>query len=268
MKIQAYSRSSPEKRECEDSYALNLHTSVFGVFDGVTPMHEYSDESGHNGAFIAANIFKQHFEGLVNQGDLNNELIRANRKLKQQMVSKAQYDVTQKYRLWSTCAVVVRVAEEDVYYAQVGDCMAIACDDQGNTTLLTTDSVKGIADRARLKWELERQRGINVPDLQHDHEKYAYYRTLANTPEGYSVANGMQDMDRYIATGKVSKNKLKHLLIVSDGMLHSEDNIADMLSTILTNGLAKYAEELEQIELKEGLRPDDKTAILITFHDK
>lgn len=264
MKYQAYSRTSPWKRECEDSYAINTAAATFAVFDGVTPMDRYRDKSGHNGAFIASNLFKRHFEQWSgNQLDLSEEMAAANRKLQEAMQAEEKWDLSVKYQLWSTCGVAAHVAADAIHIVQVGDCMVLAMDKQGSVTFLTPDTVEGITERVMARLKADRRKGLQVPDLSTDRSLHEYLRSFANTPGGYSVANGMDEMRHYIHTCTLDPASIRYLLLVSDGMFHPQDRPEQLLDRLLNEGFEAYTRSLEQFELTGGRRPDDKTAILL-----
>ncbi|CAG7634531.1 protein phosphatase 2C domain-containing protein [Paenibacillus allorhizosphaerae] len=267
MKWQAATRKSFQKREAEDAYVVNERAGVFGVFDGVTPMDDYKDDEGHNGAFIASNLFREHFARLSGPCDAAAELVEANRRLRERMHS-SQLDMTQRHLLWSTCAVVAVVHNNKASYAHVGDCMIIALDNRGNTTVLTKDYVDGVLARAEAKRTLDRKQGVFVPEeayFQEQAHQQAYQRWMANTPEGYAVANGMEEMGQYIQIGTVETAELQSLLLISDGMVYPEGRHEEVIHKVLEIGLEAYMLEMEDWERSHRVRPDDKTAILLSF---
>lgn len=265
LKYTAYSRTSPLKKECEDSYAINTDLQLFGVFDGVTPIDDYKNESGHNGARVASYLFKQYFEQKKEITELKNVFIEANRQLQDEMKANHRWDLDNKHLLWSTCGVALLVTETNVHFAQVGDCMALCSDEYGDVTMLTHDTVKNNYQRAKLRWESDRKKGLPVPPLDTAYQKQAYGRSMANTQNGYSVANGMDEMAHYVATGSIPRKGLKYVLIVSDGMFHPEQKEERVLTNILTDGIAEYAKSLEIYERNNGRHIDDKTGILLEF---
>ncbi|MFD0711585.1 PP2C family serine/threonine-protein phosphatase [Paenibacillus sp. GCM10027626] len=267
MKVYEAARKSFLKKEAEDAHCVNLAAGVFGVFDGVTPLYEYKDEKGHNGAFIASNLFKDHFNALQHPADPAEQLVQANRLLKKAMIA-AEQDLTRKHRLWSTCAAVVAVNGHEAAFAQVGDCMIIARTKAGENVVVTRDSVKGNAERIRKKQAADRARGIFVPDEDYFEvplHRQAYARWMANTPEGYSVANGMDEMADYIQRGVLDVAGLHYLLLISDGMVYPDQSFEAVLEQVLSIGIERYMLEMENWEKAHDVHPDDKTAVLLEF---
>lgn len=267
MNVYQATRKSFQKAEPEDAYVVNELAGVYGVFDGVTPLDVYRDEDGHNGAYIASNLFKRHFGDSSGPVDPGEELIRANRRLKEAMLS-AQIDVTWKQYVWATCAAVVSVREGDVRFAQIGDCMIVARDRDGKTSVLTKDLVQGVPRRAAAKREADRRSGIFVPEESYFADSLhhqSYCRWMANTPEGYGVANGMDEMAGYIQSGVLDADRLRYVLLMSDGMIYPDKGCEAVLDGVLESGLEAYMMAMEDWERRSRVRPDDKTAILLEF---
>jgi serine/threonine protein phosphatase PrpC len=267
MKIQAATRKSFQKKEPEDAYVVNELAGIFGVFDGVTPLDDYRDEDAHNGAYVASNLFRSHFASLTGPVKLEEQLIRANRSLKEKMLS-SQIDISWRQYLWSTCAAVVCVRENRTAFAHVGDCMIITLDKLGKTAVITKDLVKDVPIRAVTKRTEDRHRGIFVPEESYfDSSSHlqAYCRWMANTPEGYSVANGMDEMAQYIQSGFLETASLKYLLLISDGMIYQRSGCDTVLHNVLESGLENYMRNMEDWERENEVWPDDKTAILLEF---
>lgn len=74
MKIQMYQQKSPLKQECEDSFFCNEGLKIYGVCDGATPLVPFQDEEGHNGAYLASNVFASHFTSLKEVTSLQKQL--------------------------------------------------------------------------------------------------------------------------------------------------------------------------------------------------
>ncbi|MDY0393649.1 hypothetical protein RWE15_03325 [Virgibacillus halophilus] len=58
-------------------------------------MDNFKDENGHNGAYLAANLFKDYFESLQRPAFIHEEVIRANNLLKSKM-KHYQIDLSKK----------------------------------------------------------------------------------------------------------------------------------------------------------------------------
>lgn len=267
MEIVHYSKPSPQKREGEDALILNPSCGIYGVLDGVTPMASFTDENGHNGAYLAANLFKAALERDNIQGGLTEAIAEANRELNRKMLSYG-VDVRIKHELWSTCLSVAHVTGEGIRYAQLGDSMAIARYADGSVKVLTENRVSGISSRAKAKRERDRQNGLHVEEESTFAEltnRMAYHRAMANTPEGYGVANGMEEVVDYIQAGLLPAKGLTHLLLISDGMFHPDLPLEKTMEQLLDIGFDRYVEQVEAAEQAKQMRPDDRSAILFRF---
>ncbi|MBD2862043.1 PP2C family serine/threonine-protein phosphatase [Paenibacillus oceani] len=267
MEIVHYSKPSPQKREGEDALILNPSCGIYGVLDGVTPMASFTDENGHNGAYLAANLFKAALEREHIEGSLTEAIAEANRELNRKMVSYG-VDIRIKHELWSTCLSVAQVMGEGIRYAQLGDSMAVARYADGSVKVLTENRVNGISARAKAKRERDRQNGLHVEEESFFAElnnRMAYHRGMANTPEGYGVANGMTEAADYIQTGLVPAEGLTHLLLISDGMFHPDYSLDKTMELLLELGFDRYVEQVEAAEQAKQMRPDDRSAVLFRF---
>ncbi|HDX9578162.1 TPA: protein phosphatase 2C domain-containing protein, partial [Bacillus pseudomycoides] len=182
MKVHVFQQKSPLKQECEDSFFCNEDLRLYGVFDGATPLIDFQDENGHNGAYLASHLFQQHFESISNVGSLQTEVAIANQLLQEKM----QYhhiDTTKKEQLWCTCIATIHITNKTIEYAQLGDCMIVAKFVDGPVKVLTEDTVKGISKRAKQQREEERKKGLFVPNeaiFNDKKEQLRYNRYMAN----------------------------------------------------------------------------------------
>lgn len=261
MRIRHFNKPSPLKREGEDALAVNPESGFYGVMDGVTPLDSFQDEQGHNGAYLAANLFKAYLERPGEYGGLKERIVEANRQLRRMMDCRG-IDPSIRHELWATCVAAAHVMPDgEVRYAQLGDCMVIARYVDGSVRVLTENRVKGAVERARAKRERERQSGLAVEEWPGN--KLAYARYLANAPDGYGVANGMEEAADHIQSGTIAAGELTHLLMVTDGMYHPDEPLETTMELILREGFERYVERVEAAEQSKGMRPDDRTAILL-----
>lgn len=267
MQFTTFTKTSPLKAQCEDALLVNEHARLFGVFDGVTPLTDYRDHRGHNGAHIAANLFRKHFEALEPGADIYVQLIEANRRLRFKMESSG-IDMTALHERWSTCGAVVSVGPREIRYVQVGDCTIISTDKEGNVTVHTRDYVEGVQSRAVRKRAEDRKRGIYVPGESYfadPRKEEEYCRWMANAPEGYGVANGMEEMRDFVQSGAIDPGAVRYLMLLTDGLLLPGKSPAEVLPLAVNNEIAVYAELVERSEREAGCGPDDKTCILLQF---
>lgn len=269
MKVESIFSAAPHKRVCEDSIVLNEKINVYGVFDGVTPLMPFKDENGMNGAYLASNIFKDYFFRLYRRTlSLVEGIMTANRMLREHM---EKYKVNQeKYEnLWSTCAAIIKIEKDGkIAYAQLGDCMIIAEYQNRTIKVLTRDTVKGISYRAKAWREEQRKQGVKIPAEEYYQDRtqqLIYNRSLANKENGYTVANGKEEVLKFIQHGQVDISEIKTLLLITDGLFHTNYSMEETFNRIKTIGLHEYSMELEQYEKRNSLRSDDKTGIMISF---
>lgn len=268
MEIHTYFRVSLSKTVSEDAMVMNHDLNVYGVFDGATPITPFYNPAGMNGAYLASNVFKQYFENHF-QADrtLSEGIIQANERLRNEMKIN-HVDFSRPEEWWSTCAAIVKIDKQKISFAQLGDCMILAETHDGQIKVLTKDTVKGISARAKLKRVNERQNGLSLPDEAYYRSvknQLVYNRSMANTPDGYSVANGTDEVRNYIQSGSIDSNHLNVILLISDGLFHPALDLKDIYKEIRQIGLEEYASQLEQEELKNKTHSDDKTGILIYF---
>lgn len=266
-KVEYVTKTSPAKAECEDAYIINEGLDIYGVLDGSTPMDDFTDEAGHNGAYLAAHLFKDYFESAKETTGLHKEVLQANNLLKKAM---EDYDIdqTEKHKLWCTCVSVVQIKASKLTYASLGDTMILVCDKYGHVNVLTVDTVKNISARARMKREMDRYHGIDIPEESYFEEQknsIIYNRSMANVPNGYSVANGMQEAKYYMQYGALNTEDLSHVLIMSDGMFDPKGDLRQVYWEIEENGLEAYVRNRSAMEVERKIHSDDKTAILLHF---
>lgn len=267
MKVESFFSAAPHKSSSEDSIVLNEKINVYGVFDGATPLMPFKDENGMNGAYLASNILKDYFFVLYRSNlSLVEGIMAANRMLKEHM---EKYKVNQeKYEnLWSTCAAIIKIEKDGkISYAQLGDCMIIAEYQNGTLKALTRDTVKDISYRAMAWREEQRKQGVKIPDeedYQDRTKQLIFNRSLANKENGYTVANGKEEVLHFIQHGQVNISEIKTLLMITDGLFHPNYSIEETFKKIQTIGLHGYSKVLEQYEKTNNLRSDDKTGIMI-----
>lgn len=266
-KVEYVTKTSPAKVECEDAYIINESLDLYGVLDGSTPMNDFKDEAGHNGAYLAAHLFKDYFESLKATAGIQKEVLQANKLLKKAMEND-HVDQTEKHRLWCTCVSVVQVKENILTYASLGDTMILTCDKHGNVNVLTVDTVKNVSARAKITREMDRNKGKDIPEesyFEDQKNRNIYQRKMANVPNGYSVANGMPEVEYYLQYGALNTKNLSHVLIMSDGMFDPKGDLREVYWEIEENGLESYVKKRSAMEEERNIHSDDKTAILLHF---
>ncbi|MDQ0971650.1 serine/threonine protein phosphatase PrpC [Neobacillus niacini] len=156
--------------------------------------------------------------------------------------------------------------EGKISYAQLGDSMIIAEYQNGTIKALTRDTVKDISYRAKVWREEQRKQGVKFPDEEYFQDRthqLIFNRSLANKEYGYAVANGKEEVLKFIQQGQVNTSEIKTLLLITDGLFHPKYSIEETFKKIQTFGFQGYSMELEQYEKRENLRSDDKSGIMI-----
>ncbi|MFC3884843.1 protein phosphatase 2C domain-containing protein [Bacillus songklensis] len=269
MQLYSSSRMSLSKTISEDSFIINHRRKVYGVFDGATPLTPFMDERGRNGAYLASNLFKDYFENdFSHDMTLFDGVIQANKRLMEKM-KLYNVDTAHPENLWSTCVAVVKVDEnQNISFAQLGDCMVLAEHKSGEIEALTRDTVKDISVRAKIRREKERSMGMILPEESYYNDirnQLIYNRKMANSPDGYTVANGTQEVRDYIHHGFINTGNLQSILLITDGLFYPNKDFTYIYRMIHELGLEEYAVQLEKYEKNRNLRSDDKTGILICF---
>src|SRR5699024_12439132 len=127
------------------------------------------------------------------------------------------------------------------------------------------DFVKNISCSYKISRKINRYKSIDVSDEKHflnQKNKIAKHSQMTNTPNGYSVANRMEEAKDHMQYGMVDLDNLKHVLITSDGLFDPQNNIQDVYRKIEKDGLEEYVQKLSIYESDHGIKADDKTAIL------
>ncbi|MGO4344900.1 PP2C family serine/threonine-protein phosphatase [Paenibacillus sp. MCAF9] len=268
----------------EDALVLNPSLNMYGVIDGATSLVPFKGENGETGGYYAAQIISDYLQGMQNlpnkEWSPEEALLQANRKLREEMTRQG-IDADRKEELWGACAILIRLDDHFIEYAQAGDCMLIAEYEDGSVRTVTHDQLAHVDNKTRALWA----EGIEA-GLRSSEDLWAYVkpqivsgRHTANTEEGYAVLNGDPALSRFLESGKINYIKLKTLLLMSDGLYeakpsgHEPANAEETARLVSAMGLEGYIQHL--IGLEEGdpqclrfprvKKSDDKTAILINF---
>src|SRR5699024_7682115 len=138
----------------------------------------------------------------------------------------------------------------------------------GKVNVLTVNTVKNISARAKLSREIKRDHDCGFPDetyFQKEQNKITYHRQMANTPNGYSIANGMEEAQLYIQHGMVNIENLIQVLFMSDDMFNDYINIEYVYSVLYKTGINNYVNILLTYEKENDFSDYDNSAILLTF---
>jgi len=269
----------------EDALVSNEQLHLYGVLDGATSLHPYRGSNNETGGYLASQVIKHYLESLLPEdtADLNLKqlVIQANIRLRAKM-EEAGINMSDKAALWTSSLALIRVEDHYVDFAQVGDCMIIACYEDGSFRAVSRDQVAHIDFQSKQIWEKAIGNGTVKRDELWELVKPTIMQNKSkmNTISGYSVLSGEPQMADFIEFGRINRIQLKSLLLVSDGLFpHTElggeqvDVIKELTASIEQLALTGYAEWLVNLELsdKDCLRyprfkvSDDKTGIRLMF---
>ncbi|GIO32663.1 MULTISPECIES: protein phosphatase 2C domain-containing protein [Paenibacillus] len=270
----------------EDAVIFRQDLQIYGVVDGATSLIPYRGANGETGGRLASQLIKKYFDQLgVGDGhDLETHAKKANAKLGEEM-RECGIRTDRKSELWTAALAAIRIQEHHIEYVQAGDCMVIAMYRDGAVRTLTRDQVAYIGEESLAIWKQGIEQGIHTKEELWETVKSRLLQNKEkmNTPEGYSVINGLPDADNYLEYGKINRIGLAGLLLATDGLFYpqpwpvQEDETGSpeerLLRRVVAEGLEGYAKwllDLEQddpecIRYPRFKRSDDKTGIWIRF---
>lgn len=268
----------------EDALILNTVHHIYGVVDGVSSLHPFYQDDTSSGQ-IAARIVSEHFNA-ANEflPTLSRISMAANDQLRHTML-EAKVDIHDASALWSAVHAVVQIHPHHIDWVQSGDCMIYAIYDHGLIRTLTYDSLDIHDDRALTLWyQKYNAKLINGKRPDEVTRRLQQNRQLANHPGGYSVINGQPEFDQHVESGRIARNGLRHLLLITDGIYpwlpaypasigNPNASRHDFIEDIIDFGLSNFVEQLciwehgdtACLESPRFKASDDKTGILITF---
>ncbi len=271
----------------EDALIVNERCGLYGVVDGATSLVPYRGTGGETGGFAAARLVADYMNGLAEgpgEGPeaLAGTLIQANRLLREAMV-RAGIDTGRHEQLWSACAVVVRIGERWIDYAQAGDCMLAAYGKDGTIRVVTHDQLAHVDDATKAVWTQGAAQGLTTRDelWAHALPQIVLGRKLANRDGGYAVLNGDPAFAGCVEFGRINRLNLGSLLLFTDGLYlpvlpgeSDRDGAGEVAAKVRDMGLERYMDWLigteesdpDCIRFPRVKKSDDKSAIRIRLH--
>ncbi|ULO05588.1 protein phosphatase 2C domain-containing protein [Paenibacillus sp. 19GGS1-52] len=265
----------------EDAVILNHDLKIYGVVDGATSLVPYRGTSKETGGRLASQLIKQYAEQLTSTefNGLDTLLKEANSRLGQEM-ERCGINLHSKDELWTAGAALIRITDTYIEFIQVGDCMIYAMYEDGSIRSLTRDHVAAIDLQSKRIWEEGIATGVLTKELLWEMVKpvIAANKQKMNTPEGYSIINGMAEAEPFFEYGRINLIKLHSLLLVTDGLFYpgevgntEEDLVNSLVRYVTEKSLEQYAEWLLQLERADTeciqyprfKISDDKTGIYI-----
>lgn len=217
---------------------------VFGVFDGVTSLDEYSDPDGKTGGLLAASLARDAFA--ERSDNLTSAALRASADIEQAMRGR-HIDTTKGTSRWGTAAAVVRIGPATIAWIRIADCSVLFLHANGEITALVDDA-QIHRDALRLCVPYARRRTphyfeLLVPKLREN-------RNRAN--RDYGVLNGDPRVEEFIASGTVPRADVRAILLHTDGFAtpkadpDAPDDYAGIMRSVLQSGLAVTAQEIRR----------------------
>lgn len=267
----------------EDALVANEDLQIYGVIDGATSLVPFNGKNGETGGYLASLLIAEAFNAMGNE-DMNRplsiSLIEANRRLRAEMKSYG-IDPLIKEELWGAAAVVIRICEHGIEYAQAGDCMLAAVYTDGTVRVVTRDQVAHLDRESHRLWAEGIAKGLrSKEDLwSYVRPQIVSGRRLTNTAEGYAVVNGDPALADYLEHGVINRINLKALLLMSDGLYIPKPagkplfDAVEVTEKVMEMGLTSFVDWVIRLEESDrdciryprAKTSDDKTAIWIEF---
>lgn len=269
----------------EDRVVINEQANIYAAIDGAT---------GLNGGIpgkLASETFQSFLLKATNQHALLACMKEANEELYKKAVS--YYQTTEQTSVptiesipkckRSTTGIAAIQFDEDYSsfdYVHAGDCMLFLKFDNNEIRMVThdvvhffdqiaIDKITALRKECSQEVELSKLRELVNPILIENREKY-------NTPQGYRILDGSKESFDQLEYGKIHLNKVKGILLLSDGLLfptqkEEENGWKRSAEIAFLSGLDALLAEVQQKEMQDKecviyprlKQHDDKTGILI-----
>ncbi len=225
---------------------LLMEDNIFGVFDGATSLTHETYEHGYTGGFLASNLAGEEFR--KNGGTMQQLAERANREIRKGMAER-NVNMSSKRNLWSTGAAVVRIQDNMLEWAQIGDCRIVCIYDSGNFEFLCKCPDQ---DKETLSiWKevgpsTEAAIGVAL------HEQIAKVRCRMNLD--YGVFNGEPEAINFLNTGTHNLAGVRNILLFTDGLLMPNENpcverdYSEQVDLFRKSGLQGLRDRIRSIE--------------------
>lgn len=243
--------------------AISLNGNLFGVFDGATSLTRTTYEDNKTGGFLASRIARDIF--LENAGPLPGLAHKANTAIYNKMLEHG-VNISDKAALWSTSCAVVRITDTNIEWVQTGDSLLLLIYEDGSYHIPITDYDH---DRETLlMWK-------NMADSAKDKKIFDLLmgqirKIRAEMNVNYGVLNGEAEYVHFLNTGHASKNRVKHILLFTDGLFlpskhpEQEPDFDTFVSIFLDGGLTALRDHVRGIEQSD---PDCRAYPRFKPHD-
>lgn len=217
----------------------------FGVFDGATGLDKYVDSQGKTGGYLAAQAAKEAFS--ENNASLVDLALSANRKIMEEMV-KNNVDIDKKSNFWCTTFAAVRIKEKQMEWAQISDASILLIYEDNSFKTLGGDY--SFDKPSLIEWKkLSGPREEKIGKIK---DQLLQVREGMN--KNYGVLNGEESMVNFLKSGQEPLDKVKHILVFSDGILlpktdpEAEEDFSTMVNLYLEGGLERVKEYVRGLE--------------------
>lgn len=268
IKVQElYDKGSGKINEDE----LLIKDNLFAVFDGMSSLVPYHNKEGETGGKLASRTAKEIFA--KNNKSLKELAIEANRKILDDM-KKEDINTNKKESLWSTFVAVIRLEDEIAQFFQIGDCLIIKINKNGEYKLVTPYYNHDV--NTLLLWKQLAKQGIT--NLW-DSVKYHTDKVRREMNINYGTMNGEPEAINFFNIGEVPLKNIKSLILFTDGLFipkeHPEkpedwDLFVKLYQESGLKGLLEYVRAIEKadpncIKYPRFKQHDDVAAIGISF---
>jgi len=243
---------------------------VFAVFDGVTSLNKYVDESGKTGGLLASSIARETFD--KSDKSLLELATEANKRIRSAMHEKG-IDTSDKLNLWATSVAAIRILEKEIEWLTVSDSIIMVFDTNGGHRL---PGKFHNHDLATLKlWKELAARGVeNIREQLND----VIVENRRRMNIDYGALNGEPGFVRFVETGTCELENIAHIVLATDGLFVPTENPEDegwdqFAALYLAGGIKRirdFVREREESDPKCWRYPrfkvrDDIGAIAISF---
>lgn len=252
--------------------AVSLNGSVYGVFDGATSLHKQNLGKGLTGGFLASNAAKDVF--LNRKGPLTALANEANEAIFRKMVAH-NIDTSDKNKLWSTSAAVIKIEEKTLNWVQIGDSLILIIYKDGSYKLPATHHDHDFETLSM--WEkIAHKTDKTIMEALGDQIK----KVRKGMNVEYGVLNGEKEFSSFLQSGSENLENISRVLLFTDGLFipseHPSQNNFDIMVDLVNKGglneVRDYVRSIEKTDPECRKYPrfkthDDIAAISLEFNE-
>jgi len=242
--------------------ALVVGKNLFGVFDGATSLDKTMFEDRKTGGLIASSIACTIFS--KNCYPLKQLARRANNAIHDKMIS-CGVDSSERDRLWSTSAAVVRIKDNGIEWVQTGDSYVILIYKDNSYKVLAKNHDHDFETLSRWK-KIANKSQVTISEAL----KEQIRKTRKEMNRTYGVLNGEKEAEHFLQSGFEPLANVKEILLFTDGLQvpsafpEKNKNFDTLVDLYLTLGLTGLKNQIRTIEQED---PQCKTFPRFKCHD-